>query len=83
MELENIKQERKSFRSAFTKNINKLDDLLKSTDNNLETIEITFEQLNEKYVNLKMKDEKLFELFKKKKAVLKKNTTKNVKQPIQ
>ena len=66
MNLENIKQERKCLRSAFTKNINKLDDFLKSTDKNLEIIGITFEQLNEKYVNLKAKDEKFFELFQKK-----------------
>ena len=63
MELEKIKQERKSLRSAFTKNVNKLDDLSKSTNKDLEIIEIKFEQLNEKYVNLKTKDEKFFELF--------------------
>ena len=70
MDLENVKQERKCLRSAFTKNVNKLDDFLKSTDKNLEIIEITFEQLNEKYMNLKTKDEKFFELFKKKKKRL-------------
>ena len=80
MELENIKQEKKCLQSAFMKNINKLDDFVKSTDKNLETIEITFEQLNKKYMNLKTKDEKFLNYFKKK-AVLKKNTIKNMKQP--
>ena len=56
MEIENIKQKIKSLRTVFMKSVNKLEDLLKATEQSINVIEICFEQLSEKYQNLRTKD---------------------------
>ena len=61
------------------KSVNKLEDLLKATEQSINVIEICFEQLSEKYQNLRTKDKKFFELFQKK-CTIKKNSTKNSTQ---
>ena len=65
MEFDGVKQERKAIRTAFTKTVNKLDDLLKSAQPDIEEIEIRLEQLYEKYNTLRDIDKKFFELYQK------------------
>lgn len=65
MEFEASKQQRKAIRTAFTKTINKLEEVIKSPKPDVDDIDIYLEQLEEKYKILRTIDDKYLELLQK------------------